>query len=284
MSEERKALIAGLKESGLTYSEIMMMIMKDYGELITVDQLRRICSPRKPAVIREAQETNEVVGVIGDTHFPFVHPNYLAFLMDTFEKYGVTKIVHIGDMADNHAISRWQSEADADSANREFELAMRDVRRYTTAFPEVTLLLGNHCRIPERQAASLGIPSQFLKGTKELWGLPSGWDVDEQIILNGVMYEHGINSTGVNGAMIKATNAMMSCVIGHAHSFGGVQYKSNAHSLIFGLQVGCGISINQYAFRYGKYNKNREVLGCGIVFDKANAIFVPMSDKYFRGK
>jgi len=232
----------------------------------------------------ETEPKPEVVGVIGDTHFPFAHPNYINFLQDTFEHYGVTKIIHIGDICDNHAISRWQSEPDSYGANQEFELAKRDVQIYTKAFPKVTLLLGNHCRIPERQAASLGIPKQFLKGTKELWGMPKGWDVDEQVILNGVMYDHGINAMGTSGALLKATNAMMSCVIGHAHSFGGVQYRSNANNLIFGLNVGCGIDIDAYAFRYGKYNKNRETLGCGIVFDSSNAIFVPMSDKYFRNK
>ena len=227
---------------------------------------------------------SEVVGIIGDTHFPFAHPNYIHFLEDTFNKHHVTKIIHIGDICDNHAISRWQSEPDSYGANQEFEMAKKDVQIYTRAFPKATLLLGNHCRIPERQAASLGIPSQFLKGTKELWDLPKGWTVDEQIIVDGVMYDHGINALGANGALLKATNAMMSCVIGHAHSNGGVQYRSNANNLIFGCSVGCGIDIDAYAFRYGKYNKNRETLGCGIVFDSSNAIFVPMGAKYFRSK
>jgi len=35
----------------------------------------------------------EVVGVIGDTHFPFAHPNYINFLQDTFEHYGGVKSV-----------------------------------------------------------------------------------------------------------------------------------------------------------------------------------------------
>lgn len=226
----------------------------------------------------------EVVGIIGDTHFPFCHPNYIYFLEDTFRKNKVTKIVHIGDLCDNHAISRWQKEADSYGANQEYELALKDVQLYTKVFPKVTLLLGNHCKIPERQAATLGMPSQFLKSTKELWDLPKGWEVTEQLILNNVIYEHGINAMGVNGAINKAVVSMSSCVIGHSHSFGGCQYRSNYKDLIFGLNVGCGIDVKAYAFRYGKYNKHRETLGCGIVYNSSNAIFVPMGDKFFRSK
>ncbi|HZK71091.1 MAG TPA: metallophosphoesterase [Clostridia bacterium] len=226
-------------------------------------------------------EKPEVIGIIADTHHPFAHPNYIHFLEDTFEKHRVTRIVHAGDICDNHAISRFQTETDAYSAMTEFEMALKDVQIYTRAFPEVDLLLGNHCLIPARQAATMGIPQQFLKGTKELWNLPKGWNVHEQLIINDVLYEHGTGTSGKNGALDKAINAMQSVVIGHSHSFGGCQYKSNSKSLIFGLNVGCGIQINSYSFRYGKYNKNRETLGCGIVKNSSEGYFIPMSARYF---
>jgi hypothetical protein len=183
---------------------------------------------------------------------------------------------------DNHAISRHLTETDACDPCTEHELASKNVELYVRAFDEVHVCLGNHDTIPERQAATLGIPRQFLKGFKELWNLPKKWTVDEQYIINDVLYEHGINATGKTGALDKAVNAMQSCVVGHSHSFGGCQYKSNSKFLIFGMNVGCGVDIDRYAFRYGKYNKNRETLGCGIVFDSANAIFVPMGERYFR--
>jgi predicted phosphodiesterase len=231
---------------------------------------------------RYKEDKPEVIGVIGDTHFPFVHPNYINFLEDTFRKHRVTRVMHCGDLVDHHSISRFQSEPDSDGANTEFELAQKNIEIYTRTFDKVDIVLGNHDLIPIRQAATLGIPKQFLKGFKELWNLPKGWTVDEQLIINDVLYEHGTGTLGKNGALDKAINAMISCVIGHSHGFGGCQYKSNSKSLIFGLNVGCGIAIDEYAFRYGKYNKNRETLGCGIVFDSANAIFVPMGAKLFR--
>lgn len=267
--------VKSLKQQGFTYNEIVDRLKPDYPD-ITYDKVREATRNRTK------KPKQEVVGVIGDTHFPFAHPNYINFLEDTFNQFKVTKIIHIGDICDNHAISRHLKEADSYGACQEYDLAMKDVEIYTRTFPKVTLLLGNHCRIPERQAATLGIPSQFIKGTKELWNLPKGWDVDEQVILDNVKYEHGIGSRGINGAVNNAVASMMSTVIGHQHSFGGIQYRSNAHNLIFGLNVGCGIDIDAYAFRYGKYEKNRPTLGCGIVFNSSYAIFVPMGWKYFR--
>lgn len=222
------------------------------------------------------------VGVIGDTHFPFVHPNYLDFLQETFAKHNAFRVIHIGDLCDNHAISRWPSEPDAMGACQEFEQAREWVDRFAQAFPRVTLVLGNHDRIPERQAASLGMPTQYIKSIRDVWRLPAGWEIAEQVVIDDVMYEHGISWVGKDGALDKAKNSMMSCVIGHAHGHAGCKYMSNAQQLIFGMNVGCGVDIRAYAMRYGKYNKTREVLGCGLVYNSAHADFVPMGAQYFR--
>lgn len=224
----------------------------------------------------------EIVGVIGDTHFPFVHPYYLEFLQDMFHARGVTKIVHIGDMVDHHAISRHLSEPDGLGAMQEFECAMEHVRLYTEAFPEATLLLGNHDRIPERQAAELGLPSFYVKSFAELFELPKSWTVTSRLVFNDVVYEHGINWSGKTGALNKAVAQMQSCVIGHSHSFGGCTGSANVQKYVFGLNSGCGIDIDAYAFRYGKYSKYRETLGCGIVYNRHHAEFIPMFSEYFR--
>ena len=62
-------------------------------------------------------------GVFSDTHIPFSHPNYIPFLRDTFKEWGVEEIVCLGDLIDNHAISRFQSEPCADGAYRELARA-----------------------------------------------------------------------------------------------------------------------------------------------------------------
>lgn len=225
---------------------------------------------------------NEVVGVIGDTHLPYEHPYYLDFVYDTFEEYKVTKVVHIGDLVDNHYISRHQTETDAYSPIEEQEKARERVARWAEAFPEVTMLLGNHDKIPARQIASLGIPEVYLKSFSNLWGLPDSWVVQEDLMWNDVYFFHGTGSTGKTPAFNRALNNRLSTVQGHAHSAFGCMYHANQKDIVFGLDVGCGIDNEAYAFRYGKPFPKKPILGCGIVYSSTQAIAVPMGAKYFR--
>lgn len=223
-----------------------------------------------------------VTGVFSDIHAPFDHPGYLPFLKDTFEQYGVDRVVCCGDIVDNHALSRHPKEPCARGAYDELDAAIARIARYTQAFPDASVCIGNHDLIPERQAAVLGIGSRYLRSIHEVLCLPKGWVFAEQHVLDDVLYFHGINAGGKDGAINAALNERMSTVVGHSHAHAGCKYAANARNLIFGMNVGCGIDIAAYAFAYGKHDKYRPVLGCGIVFGAAHAIFVPMGAQYFR--
>lgn len=224
------------------------------------------------------------IGVFSDTHIPFDHPNYLQFLIDTFKQYNVGQVVCCGDIVDHHALSRFQTETCAKGSYDELDMAIDRLKAYTNAFPKCRVALGNHDLIPERQAATLGIGKRYLKSLPELLELPKTWHIEEEFIIDGVLYKHGINCLGKDGAINTAIQERMSTVIGHSHAFAGCKYSANKRDIIFGLNVGCGIDIDAYAFAYGKYDKNRPILGCGIVFGSGNAVFVPMGNKYFRSE
>ena len=225
----------------------------------------------------------KVVGVFGDTHIPFHHPNYLQFVKDTFEKYQVTDIVCTGDIFDFHAISRFQSEASAKSSYDELDMAIESGKEYTDTFPNVIVTKSNHDSIPYRQAATLGLGERFLKKFNELMELPPTWVLKTAHIMDDVLYKHGENCGGKDGAINAAINERMSTVIGHQHSFAGCKYVANHRDIIFGMNVGCGIDVDAYAFAYGKHAKYRPILGCGIVYSSDYAQFVPMGLEYFRG-
>jgi hypothetical protein len=161
-------------------------------------------------------------------------------------------------------------------------MSISEVAKFVKAFPKVKMCKGNHDAIPYRQAATVGIGERYLKTFSELFNLPKSWEIEEEFIINGVLYKHGINCMGKDGAINTAIQERMSTVIGHSHAFGGCKYSANKRDIIFGMNVGCGIDIDAYAFAYGKYDKNRPTLGCGIVFNDSNAIFVPMGREYFR--
>jgi predicted phosphodiesterase len=256
-------------------------------ELVGLEEASRICRVSPQTIkrymneLKKRQNDSLIIGVIGDTHEPFCHSRYLDFVYDTFQKYKVNKVVHIGDLVDNHAISKHQTETDAMSPEEEYELAKAKVRRWAEAFPEVILLKGNHDKIPARQLATLGIPECFLKSFHDLWELPDTWEIVEELVLNNCWFFHGTGSTGKTPAFNRALNNRMSTIQGHAHSAFGCMYHANAKDIVFGLDVGCGIDNEKYAFRYGKPFPRKPILGCGIVYSDTQAVAVPMSDKYF---
>lgn len=270
------------KQYGRDWSRMADELMPMFTELNHFEVKEKIRCYMRRTVDKQDNNT-KVTGVFSDIHIPFNHPNYLQFCMDTFKKYSVKQVVCAGDLVDHHAISRFQSEPCAKGAYDELDMSIAEVAKYTKAFPVVKMCRGNHDAIPARQAASVGIGERYLKSFSELLELPEAWEIADEFIINDVLYKHGINCMGKDGAINAAIQERMSTVIGHSHAFAGCKYSANKRNIIFGMNVGCGIDIDAYAFAYGKYDKNRPILGCGIVFSSSNAIFVPMGKEYFRG-
>ena len=217
-----------------------------------------------------------VVGIIGDTHFPFVHKDYLAFIKKTFKKYKVNCVVHIGDVVDNHAISYHESDPDGRSSGDEGVAADKVLQEWYRAFPKMHVLLGNHDRLPERKAKTFGLSGRLIKAFAEVWKTPKGWKVyPGEVEIDGVLYTHGTGNSGKNAALNLAMLKMQSLVMGHTHSFGGVQFVKGKEN-VFGMNVGCGIDDTAYAFEYGKHFRYRPTLGCGIVIDGKQPIYIPM--------
>ena len=275
---ESKAEIIEWREQGLSLYEIAERLKSSYPDKTE----RHLWDLAHSATRRKKSMSEKPVGVFSDPHIPFNHPNYLQFCIDTFKKFGVGQVVCCGDLVDHHAISRFQSEPCAKGAYDELDMSIAEVSKYVKAFPKVRMCKGNHDAIPVRQAATVGIGERYLKSYSELLHLPKTWEIADEFIINDVLYKHGINCMGKDGAINSAIQERMSTVIGHSHAFGGCKYSANKRDIIFGMNVGCGIDIDAYAFAYGKYDKNRPTLGCGIVFDSGNAIFVPMGKEYFR--
>ena len=129
------------------------------------------------------------VGVIGDTHFPFCHSNYLNFCYETFNRFGVTEVVHIGDLVDNHAISYHETDPDGDSAGVEADEAQMHINMWTEVFPEVKMCIGNDDRLPDRQRQTAGLPKRFIKSFGDAWRLPKTWEVSLQHEIDGAGFE-----------------------------------------------------------------------------------------------
>jgi len=218
-----------------------------------------------------------IVGVVGDLHEPFTHEGYFRFIRKVFYEWQVQRVIFIGDIVDNHAISYHESDPDGLSAGDELAVVRGRLSKWEKEFPYAIVTLGNHDKLPERKLFSMGIPRGSLREYGDLYGVPS-WKFVPEVYFEEVRYLHGVGSSGVNGARNLALKSRCSVVMGHGHSYGGVQYLAGPRDTVFGLNVGCGVDVEAYAMAYGREFPLKPTLGCGIVVDGKEGYFVPYKE------
>jgi hypothetical protein len=238
-----------------------------------------MADPRKQV---EKERKGDIVGVVGDMHAPFTHSRYFDFIRDTFKRKGVTRVHFAGDIFDNHASSFHDPDPDGMSAGQEMKLAKEQMQKWYKEYPSATVSIGNHDAIPWRKCQSAGMSSSVMATHRKMYGCPTGWRWEDSTVIDGVLYTHGTGNGGLHPSYNLAKSSINSVVIGHAHSAGGVKYHTSKFTRIFGLDVGCGIDVDAYAFAYGKHMPRRPVLGCGIVRYGVEAEFVPMPLERFK--
>ena len=208
------------------------------------------------------------VGIIGDTHLPFEHEGYLDFCKKMFKQWQCDTIIHIGDLIDHHALSFHDSEPELKGANGERIDAIEHLQPWYKAFPELTLIYGNHDKIPKRQLNKLGMDAEvWMRPLEEVYDMPEGWKLTDTVWLDMVCYHHGETALGANGFRNDAMSRMCNTVSGHAHGNAGISAFACEHRLVWGMAVGCGIDAKKMAFAYGKNFKQKPILACGIVID-----------------
>ena len=215
--------------------------------------------------------------VIGDTHAPCMLEGYPDFLHETYEAWGCDRVVHIGDLVDNCALSFHLKKPQQKDPLREYDEAIEQIGILTSLFPEADLMLGNHDVLPYRWAQEVGIPSEMLRDFASIFKLPSGWNVNkryDQLDIDGVLYQHG--DRGRASAILNAKDEFQSVVQGHHHAKAGIEFTANRNHRVFGMQVGCGTDWKHHQQEYGvKYSK-KPIVGCGVVIDGVTPIFEPM--------
>jgi metallophosphoesterase superfamily enzyme len=209
--------------------------------------------------------------VIGDLHEPFCLDEYLAHCQEVYAKYNCNKVVFIGDVIDNHYSSYHETDADGLGGGAELDIAIFRLQRWYKAFPLADVMIGNHDRIISRKAQTGGIPKRWIRGYSEVLGTPN-WTFTERTVIDDVQYIHGEAGT----ARTKSKGDMMSTVQGHLHTQCYTEFTVGANFKIFGMQVGCGIDHEKYAFAYAKAGK-KPAIGCGVVIGGHTAINELMS-------
>lgn len=212
---------------------------------------------------------------ISDLQEPFSHQDAPAFLKWVKKKYAPDIVVNVGDEVDFHALGDWDHDPDGLSAGDELKAAIENLQVYYDLFPKTFVCVSNHTARPFRRAFKHGIPRAFLRDYREFLQAPAGWQWADRWEFDGVIYEHGEGFSGAAGAIKCAQKNGQPTVIGHIHSFAGIQYHANERDIIFGFNVGCLIDRHKYAFKYGKHMGNKPILGVGII-DKGIPCYIPM--------
>lgn len=223
--------------------------------------------------------------VIGDIHEPVAHPGYLTFCQDIYDQWDCDRVVFIGDVVDWHAISFHVRHPDAPGPSDEYALALAKIAKWHNAFPTAIVTIGNHDARIIRLAESVNIPSKFIRDYTETWDTP-GWRWVDDTVIDDVYFFHGIGQGGDHPAYNAARKQLMSVCMGHVHHTGGVKWQVGPTLRIFGMDVGCGIDDQAYAFAYGRHNKRKSVLSCGVVIDGLPYHeIMPMAkgEAYYRG-
>jgi len=209
--------------------------------------------------------------VIGDTHLPFTIDGYLEFCKDMSKQYKCTRIIHIGDVVDNHAASFHDSDPDGMGAGDELELAITKLKKWYKAFPEADVILGNHCEIVSRKIFGSGLPNRWQRSFAEVLEVPK-WKFSLKKEYDGVVYSHGLGVT----ARTTALRTGKSHVQGHRHSESYVHHHPRGKKSLFGMQVGTGINSDAYAFAYAR-NHPESAISCGVVLNNGTLpIVLPM--------
>lgn len=217
----------------------------------------------------------ETVLAIGDLHCPFEHKDALAFLALVKKAVKPTRIVCLGDEMDAHALSEHDQDPDGLSAGQELETARKHLRPFYDLFPVVDVVESNHTSRPYRRAYKCGIPRELIRHYREFLRAPEEWNWHQRIEIDGVVYEHGEPYSGAQAAIKCAMANFKPTVIGHVHSFAGIQFYANQERLLFGFNAGCLIDAKAYAFAYGAKIKSKPIIGVGVV-ERGVPRFIPL--------
>lgn len=213
--------------------------------------------------------------VISDYHAPYNHPDAVKFLAACKNKYKPDCVISIGDEVDFHNLSYHESSPELDSASKELEQAINQLKPLYKMFPNCQVMESNHGSMVLRKAMTAGIPVSAIRSYNEILKAPKGWkwvfDLIVQTPLGPVYFCHGKSSAP--GRL--ASQYGMSTCQGHFHEKAQINYISTPERLMFDAHTGCLADDKSLALGYNKVNPKRPIVSILVIINGIPNI-VPM--------
>lgn len=212
---------------------------------------------------------NDRMLVLSCTHAPYHHKDTIAFLKAIKSEYDPDRVIHLGDEVDNHAMNFYKSDPNLLSAGYELKEACKFLKSLERVYPKMNIVQSNHGSMVHRRAIDAGIPQEFIRDLGEVYGVGEGWKWSLDLKLRHERTREQWYFThhyGIDAIQIAVSLGMNACM-GHWHSKLNINHHSTPNALLVGMQVGCLIDDQAYAFAYNKKQPKRPIIGCGMIID-----------------
>lgn len=209
----------------------------------------------------------QIVLVISDLHAPVYHRDTVDFLDAVKKKFKPNLVKLTGDEINWESISYHEKNPDLPGALDELKAARKSLKPIYEMFPVADVMESNHGALPFRKAVTAGLPSEILKGYREILHAPKGWVWHLDHTFNtprGKVYM----THGKSGAVNKLSKSMaMSCIQGHYHAKAYISYWASPVGLFFDMNVGCLADDRHLAMKYGWNNVDKSIINVGLLED-----------------
>jgi len=210
---------------------------------------------------------------IADTHFPYHHPRFFKHLKAAIATHKPDYIVHLGDLVDFHAFSRYEHSPELPGGKGEVELARRSVREMVDIVGSIPVYIceGNHEARFRSALSKAGIPSSFAKSWPEILSLPATWKVAPSHCLDNILYTH--RASPVRGRALIAGN-YVGIISGHCHSKHQITYSRGLNSgSRFEMVVGGCCNDESPAMAYAVNGALKTITGYGVVDNRVPGLY-----------
>lgn len=219
--------------------------------------------------MKKLNAKNKAVLLIGDSHLPYEHKDYLVFCQHVSDYFECDLHIHMGDYEDGHAISFHPTDEELLSAGDELEEVILRTESWYKAFPNLRIISSNHGDLIYRRMKHHGLPLTYIKPISEIYNTPT-WQWHEDIMLStkqgDVYLTHGKSS--VYNKLAREVGC--SAAQGHFHGKLEITWANSVFHERFNMFVGCGVDRESLAFAYGKNNIPHPMLGCGVIDREGN--------------